>query len=195
MKLFKYRDGLVRATDARRRKWGAVGMSRTQQGFTLVEMTMVLAMLMVLAAALMMMLQSHVTFMRVLSSYSFLRDDAPQVNNMLTGIFGKADSYRIYSSTSSAKANTGEVNTGGTAVRLRFRNPNGTFDEGIVAFETVSGVTKLNFYNYDGSWSGTPNWTITQQPTAVTFADDTGILLVTMTGPHGEQVTYGGTGE
>ncbi len=195
MKLWKQRENQDQTMNSRGGKRGTVGVKRRQKGFTLVEMTMVLAMLMVLSAALMMMLQSHVIFMRVLGSYAFLRDDAPQVNNMLTGIFGKADSYRIYSSTSSAKADTGAVNTGGTAVRLRFRNPNGTFDEGIVAFETVSGVARLNFYNYDGSWSGTPNWTITQQPTAVTFADSTGILLVTMTGPNGEQVTYGGTGE
>ncbi|MFK5922237.1 MAG: hypothetical protein QM496_08665 [Verrucomicrobiota bacterium] len=163
--------------------------------FTLVEISMVMAMLMLLAAALIMMLQSHVTFMRILQSYTFLRDDAPQVNNMLTGIFGKANSYRIYSSVGNAKANTGSINVDGKAVRLSFRSPDGSYDEGIVAFEVVAGEAKLNFYSFDGAWNVTPNWTITQQASTVTFADDTGILLVTLTGPNGEQVTYGGTGE
>lgn len=165
------------------------------KGFTLVEMTIVLAMLMVLAAALMLMLQSHVTFMRVLGSYAFLRDDAPQINTMLAGIFGKADSYRVYGSLADAKGDTGAVNTGGTAVRLRFRNPNGTFEQGIVAFETVGGDTQLNYYYNDGGWNATPNWTISHQPTAVDFEDTTGILIVTLTGPNGEEITYGGTGE
>ena len=165
------------------------------KAFTLVEMTLVLAMLMILAAALMMMLQSHVIFMRALGSYAFLRDDAPQINNMLTGIFGKADTYRIYGSLANAQAKVAPVNTGGTAIWLGFRNPNGSFEEGIVAFETVGG-NKLNFYSFTGGvWNGVPNWTISQQPSTVTFADTNGIVLVTLTGPMGEQITYGGTGE
>lgn len=168
---------------------------RRQKGFTLIELTVVMAMTLVLATALMMMLSSHVNFMRVLSSYQFLRDDAPQVNNMLTGIFGKADSYRIYGSLADAQGDSSAVNSGGTAVRLRFRNPDGTFEQGIVAFETTNG-TQLNFYNYDsllGTWPR--SWTISQQPIAVDFNDTSGILLVTMTGPNNEVITYGGTGE
>lgn len=172
------------------------GVFNRVKAFTLVEMSMVMLMLLLLSAALLLMLQSHVNFMRIMGSYTFLRDDAPQVNNMLTGIFGKADSYRIFGSIGNARSNTGAVNTGGTAVRLRFRNPNGTFNEGIVAFATVAGVAGLHFYNYNGTaWPATPDWTISHQAAAVTFADNTGILLVTMTGPNGAQVTYGGTGE
>jgi len=181
--------GSDRLKNSRRRKIGSA------KGFTLVEMTLVLAMLLVLSGALMMMLQSHVIFMRVLGSYAFLRDDAPQVNNMLTGIFGNADSYRVYGSLADAKGDTGAVNTGGQAVRLRFRNPNGTFEQGIVAFETIAGDNQLNFYNFDGGWNASPNWTLSHQPAAVDFEDTTGILLVTLTGPNGEEVTYGGTGE
>ncbi len=177
-------------------KSGSVVFGWRVKAFTLVEMSMVMAMLLMLSAALVMMLQSHVNFMRIIGSYTFLRDDAPQVNNMLTGIFGKADSYRIYSSIGNAQNNTGAVNNGGTAVRLRFRNPNGTFEEGIVAFGTADGVAGLHFYNYNGvAWSATPDWTISRQAVAVTFADNSGILLVTLTGPNGSAVTYGGTGE
>ena len=143
-----------------------------------------------------MMLQSHVIFMRVLGSYAFLRDDAPQINNMLTGIFGEADTYRIYGSLANAKADTAALNNGGTAIRLGFRNPDGSLQQGIVAFETVAGDPQLNFYSFTGgAWNATPNWTISHQPSAVTFADTSGIVIVTLNGPNGEQITYGGTGE
>ena len=133
--------------------------------------------------------------MRILSSYEFLRDDAPQVNVMLTGILGKANSYRIYGSAADAKASSNPVNSGGRAVRLRFRNPNGTVGEGIVAFEAVGGENQLNYYNFTGAWPGTADWTISHRPALVYFADDTGVLLVTLTGPYNETVTYAGTGE
>jgi len=162
---------------------------------TLIELTVYMAMALALSAALLMMLQSHFTFMRIISSMAFLRDDAPQVNIMLTGILGKADSYRIYGSTNDAKASTNAVNAGGTAVRLRFRNPDGSFAEGIVDFNTVAGQGQLGYYNLDGGWAATPDWLISQRATAVTFDDTTGILLVTLTGPFGEQITYAGTGE
>jgi hypothetical protein len=162
---------------------------------TLVELTVYMAMTMVLALALLMMLQSHFTFMRMLTAMEFLRDEAPQVNVMLTGILGKADSYRIYGSTVDAKAATNAVNNGGTAVRLSFRNPDGSLAEGIVDFNVVGGKPQLGYYNFNGAWSAAPDWLISQRAEAVTFADNTGILLVTLTGPYGEQVTYAGTGE
>ena len=168
---------------------------RKQKGMTLIELTVYIALSLALSAALLMMLQSHFTFMRMLSSMAFLRDEAPQVNVMLTGILGKADSYRIYGSTADAKAASNAVNTGGTAVRLRFRNPNGTLSEGIVDFSVVAGEPQLGYHNFDGGWPAAADWVITQRAAAVTFADDTGVLLVTLTGPRGEQITYAGTGE
>ncbi len=165
------------------------------KGFTLVEITAYLAMTLLLSMILLMMLQSHFTFLRILTSYEFLRDDAPQVNVMLTGILGKADSYRIYGSVDDAKAASNAVNIGGTAVRLRFNNPNGSVGEGIVAFETVGGEKQLNFYNFAGSWPGAADWTISHRPALMTFADDTGVLLVTLTGPYNESITYAGTAE
>ena len=168
---------------------------RRQQGMTLIELAVYMAMSLALSAALLMMLKSHFTFMRMLTSMSFLRDDAPQVNIMLTGILGQADSYRIYESIADAKASSNAVNTGGTAVRLRFRNPNGAYSEGIVDFSTAAGKSQLGYYNFNGGWPATADWLISQRAAAVTFADDTGILLVTLTGPYGEQITYAGTGE
>ena len=173
---------------------------RRQKGMTLIELTVYMALTLALSAALLMMLQSHFTFMRMLSSMAFLRDEAPQVNIMLTGILSEAESYRIYNSTTAAKKGVAgtAVTTGGTAVRLLFKNPDGSFSQGIVDFRMVAGKPQLGYYNFDlvlGKWPATPDWLISQQPSAVTFANDTGILLVTLTGPLGEQITYAGTGE
>ncbi len=163
------------------------------KGFTLIEITAYLAMTLLLSMILMMMLQSHFTFMRILSSYEFLRDDAPQINVMLTGILGKADSYRIYGSVDDAKNANSAMNSGGSAVRLLFRNPDGSIGQGIVAYEAANG--QLNYYNFTGAWPATADWTISHRPTAVDFSDNTGVLLVTLTGPYNETITYAGTGE
>jgi hypothetical protein len=40
---------------------------------------------------------------------------------------------------------------------------------------------------------GTPQWHISKQPTNVSFALQSGVLRMTLTGPNGEQITYSGT--
>ncbi|MCF6237751.1 MAG: hypothetical protein L3J79_02890 [Candidatus Marinimicrobia bacterium] len=179
---------------------GAVNLKRIgrRKGFTLIEITMYLAMSMVLSATLLLMLQSHFTFMRVLSSFEFIRDDAPQINVVLTEVFGKATSYRIYNTTSNARFGGAGVTSGGKAVVLNFRNPDGTQGSSIIGLDTTAGNTSLNFYNYDlvaGSWPASPSWTISEQVADVDFSIDQGIMLVTLTGPRNEQITYGGTDE
>lgn len=164
-------------------------------GFTLIEMTLALALSMGIAASIVALLQQQVSFTRVLSNFQFLRDDAPQVNTLLANLINKADTYRIYSSRTNAMASTGAVNAGGRALRLRFRNPDGTSSNAIISFEEVSGKKYLNFYHRgpnDASWPSSPSWTITSRPALVDFSNNTGILLIAMTGPNGEEITFAG---
>jgi len=164
-------------------------------GFTLIEMTLALALSMGIAAAIVGLLQQQVSFTRVISKFQFLRDEAPQVNTLLANLINKADSYRIYSSRTNAMASTGAVNTSGRALRLRFRNPDGTSSNAIISFEEVSSKKYLNFYYRgpsDAAWPTSPSWTITSRPTLVDFSNNTGILLIAMTGPNGEEITFAG---
>ncbi len=156
---------------------------------------MALTLAMGIAAALLGLLQQQISFTRALNDFQFLRDDAPQINTLLTNIINKADNYRIYPNLASAKALTGAVRSDGRSVRLRFRNPDGTYDQAIVSFEIRSGEKQLNYYFRDKAstgWSSAPNWTISKKPTTVDFDNSTGLLLVTLIGQKGDEITYAG---
>lgn len=164
-------------------------------GYTLIEMTLALALSMGIASAIVALLQQQVSFTRVLSNFQFLRDEAPQVNTLLANLINKADSYRLYTNRTNAMASTGAVNSNGRALRLRFRNPDGTSSNAIISFEELSGKKQLNFYYRgpsDAGWPSSPSWTITSRPALVDFSNNTGILLIAMTGPNGEEITFAG---
>ena len=167
-------------------------------GFTLIEMTMALAMAMGIVFAIVGMMQQQISFNQTLADFRFLRDEAPQLNTLLNNIINKSDSYRIYTNLSDAKSQTGAVRSDGRAIKLRFRNPDGTYDQAIVSFETFNGGKQLNFYyknrNAD-SWPSDPSWTISSRPDNVDFDNTTGILLVTLTGNKGDEITYAGNPE
>ncbi|MEX2579333.1 MAG: type II secretion system protein [Verrucomicrobiales bacterium] len=169
---------------------------RRSRGFTVIEMTLALALGLGVAMTLISLLQQQIGFSKALMRFSFLRDEAPQINTLLSTIITKADNYRIYPDVDKAKAATEAVRSGGRALRLRFRNPDGDFDTGIVAFEVADGEKKLNYYlqpSGTGSWTDAPNWTISSQPDLVDFDNSSGILLITMTGENGDQITYAGS--
>lgn len=166
-----------------------------RRGFTLLEMTLAIGMSLGIAGMLVGLMQQQVSFTRMLTQFRFLREEAPNINTLMTTVINKADSYRIYTSTGNAKAATGAVRNNGRALRLRLRNPDGTTAHAIIAFELQGGVNRLNYYHRNSansSWSNTPSWTITSRPALVDFSNSSGILLVTMTGPDGEEITYAG---
>mgnify|MGYP001180316038 CR=1 FL=1 len=80
---------------------------------------------------------------------------------------------------------------GETTGYIRFRNPDGSIDNGAVVFENE----ELNFYykNHNtANWPSSPSWTISSKPTSVVFANTSGVLEITMRGPTGEEITYAG---
>jgi len=173
----------------------AIRSQKRRRGFTVLEMTMAMALSLGVAMALIGLLQQQVSLMQVMNEFRFLKADAPQVNTLLTNIVNKSDSYRIFGSTANAKNLSNAVRSGGTALRLRFRNPDGSSAHAIVAFETIDEQSQLNYYFQEedaNSWPSSPTWTITTRPTGVTFDNSSGILLITMTGEHGDEITYAG---
>lgn len=165
-----------------------------QRGFSLIELATGLVISMAIAGTVVLLIQQQVSFFRVVNQFSFLRDDAPSINLLLGRIVQQADSYRIFSDKASAMSGAGAVNDDGDALWLRYRSPVGTHRQAIVAFEPVEG--RLNFYNHSGDqWEATPTWTITSTPVDVTFSNQTGVLLISVTGPYGGEVTYVGTSE
>jgi len=164
-------------------------------GFTIVEMALALGLTIGISGVIVAMLSQQVSFARALGEFRFLQNDAPKINTLLTNIINKADQYRIYPDLSAAKNSIGAVRSGGSALRLRFRHPDGTSDHAIISFETRNGEDQLNYYfrdKNDNSWPSQPSWTLSTQPETVTFDNSTGILLVTLTGDSGDQITYSG---
>ena len=168
---------------------------RSRAGFSLLEITIALALALGVAGIGLAMLTQHTAFMSMVAKFSFLREDAPQINSLVSRIFGQAVTYRIYANKSDAFNNANATTTGGSAVRLVFRNPNGQLDQSALVFETINGEQQLNFYNFDGGWPSNPNWTVASHLADVSFANDTGVLLMSLTGPNAEEITYVGSPE
>ena len=166
-----------------------------QRGFTMIELTLAVSVSMLVATGCLMLLGLHTNYMREVNSFQFLRDEAPQVNSLVTQLVSKSDSYRIYGSAAEAFGGLSAVNTNGQAVRLIYRNPSGLIDQSVIALEPgTASAFELNYYRYQGgSWPAQPDWTITSQVASATFSDDGGVLLMALTGPSGEEITYAGT--
>jgi prepilin-type N-terminal cleavage/methylation domain-containing protein len=169
-----------------------------QHGFTLVELATVMAMSVIIAGGLAAMFQVYTQVMNQAAKYHFLAQDAPFIGLVLTKTIGNAEDYRIYSSGSVARSSNGTPSLTGSAVRLWMRQPNSTFRQVVVSFETVNGYPGLYFFlaNSNGQFSGGPNWEIAgsqiQMPGGSSgtvqsgFDATTGVLLVTLVGIKNE---------
>lgn len=169
----------------------------SRRGFTLVEMAAALMMMMILSGTIVTLVSQHTFLMQILNNSSFLSEEAPRINALMSSIVNQADSYFIFENLADAQAPLGAANPSndGGAVRLTFRNPSGATDESIISYDP--GESKLNYYYKDpvAGWSAVPNWTITSRPTAVWFQNGTGILEVVCIGPDGEGIIFSGASE
>jgi hypothetical protein len=174
-----------------------------QNGFTLIELTLVLGVSVMVASALIGLFQAHVQMLTQAAKFQFLAQDAPFIGLLLTKTIGNAEDYRIYSTGSAARSD-GTRSLSGSAVRLWMRQPNSTFRLAVVSSETpttgpFTGHLGIYFYLTDtATFSATPNWELaglTPGPGAtttpgVTFDATTGVLLTTLNGSYNDQYTF-----
>ncbi|HRX53178.1 MAG: hypothetical protein R3F31_25500 [Verrucomicrobiales bacterium] len=167
------------------------------RGLSLMEVTLAMVLTIIIATVAVGMIAQQVAFMSLMRAFSFLRDEAPVVNSHVVKLFSRAETYRIFASKEAGIAGVGAVNSQGKAAWMRFNNPDGTSEEAVVAFEGTGQNAALNYYYKDpvSGWGTSPNWTITSSVSNVTFSDSSGVLLITLTGPAGEELTYVATGE
>jgi hypothetical protein len=173
---------------------------RRQSGFTLVELALVMGISIFVAGALIGMFQAHIQMLTQAFKSNFLAQDAPFIGLLLTRTIGNAEDYRIYSSGSLARSSNATPVLTGPAVKLWMRQPNSTFRQVVVSFETVSGHSGIYVFLTDlstGAFSATPNWELAgSQLKVATFAFDLttgahpGVLLVTLTGTNYEQYIF-----
>ncbi len=164
---------------------------RTPAGFTLLEMSSAMSVLLILAVALVVMLQQHVLFMEMFRRQSFLTVEAPKIGNLIGRIINHTDHYFVYGSKADALAGAQPVLTGGSAVRLFFKSADQETEERLIAVEPTAAGNALRFYSWRADGSET-SWTISNRIANAQFSSDQGILNVMLQGPNGEEVTYGG---
>ena len=168
-----------------------------KSGFTLVEMTVVIIFGMAIAGAGLALLNQQIRITRLFNQQNFILTEAPQINNTLVTLLGKADAIRLHDNFSDAVANTNPVLTEGNTLVAAFRNFDNTFTFGIINLETVAGRQRLNYYSFDPNASpptnptqGSPSWTVSRKVTDADFSLVNGLFQTTLTGPNAEQITY-----
>jgi hypothetical protein len=168
--------------------------TRRESGFTLVELTLVIGISVMVAGALIGMFQAHIQMLTQAAKYRFLAQDAPFIGLLLTRTIGNAEDYRIYADGSAARSDGTRTNSG-SAVRLWMRQPNSTFRQAVVSFETINGHAGIYFYlTNTATFSATPNWELAglaAEPGATTipratFDATTGVLLATLYGSYND---------
>lgn len=164
---------------------------RRKAGFTLLEVSTAMSVMLVLGVALLVMLQQHTQFLEMFRRQSFLASEAPKIGNMLGRILNEADHYFVYADKDDALVPGQPILTPGHAVKLFFKTPNQETEERMIVAEDTATGSALRFYSWDTD--GTmASWTITDRISSAEFQSDQGILNMTLEGPNGERVTYGG---
>ncbi len=156
-----------------------------QSGFTLIELAMGAGISAMVAGALIGMFTAHLQMLSQASQFDFLAQDAPFIGLMLTRTIGNAEDYRIYSTGLAAKSNINPALTG-KAVRLWMRQPNSTYRQAVVSFETINGHSGIYFFLTDPgteAFSSTPDWELAgSRLKDATFDATSGVLLAKVYG-------------
>lgn len=167
---------------------------RGPRGFTLMELTLVVAMGAMIAAMLMALFNQQLTFLRIFRAQGFLNEEAPMVSMHVARIIGRADRFRLHASLPDALANEGARLTESPVLLMNFRQPDGQIRVGILAFETRNGRQALYYHLVPEAGAlPEPQWFVTDRASDVRFSVEEGVLRMRLTGPAGEQITYSGT--
>jgi hypothetical protein len=168
-----------------------ISTRRRRRGFTLLETSTALFVMIVLGIALVTMIQQHTVFLKFFRQQTFLTTEAPTIGNLLGRILNEADHYFVYSSKDEALAGGVPVLSNGSAVRLFFKTPTQETEERLIVVETVGAGKALKFYGWQLDGTAT-SWTISNKISNASFLSNQGILNITLHGPNGEEITYGG---
>jgi len=164
-----------------------------RQGFTLVELTVTIMLGMALSAMCLSLFNQQMAFLRIYKAQSFLTEEAPIINMHVSHLVGKSERFRLHLSVTDALAGTNPQSGASPVLVLNSRQPDGVVRAAILSFENRGSGLALYYYVVPLSGVlGTPQWYITKVPTNIAFSVSQGILLMTLTGPNGEIITYSG---
>ena len=167
---------------------------RIRQGYTLVELSLAMAVGTMVAAMGLLLFNQQMAFLRIFKAQDFLTREAPMINNYVARVIGSAEDYRLYSDIDAFKGGSDPVMSGATVLVLRFREANGAMRASILSFEDPgSGLGLYYTMIPDSGTISAPDWALSKQPSLVSFAVDQGVLRMIVAGPNGEELTYSGT--
>jgi hypothetical protein len=165
--------------------------TRRNAGFSLLESSAAIGVLLTLGVVLLMMLQQHIFFVSMFKKQTFLSSEAPAIGNLVGRILNEVDHYFVYATKDAALGTGTPIMTPGRAVRLFFKTPNQGIEERLIAVESTASGNALKFYGWQADGTAT-SWTISDKIADAEFLSTQGILNMTLEGPNGEEVTYGG---
>jgi len=170
--------------------------TKIRRGFTLIEMTLILAVGLMVASISLTLFNSQLMSYKILNSQNFLISEAPQINNTLNRIIPRANFFRMYASLTDAKAGTGAVINDGKVLALQFQDVANSADSsfGIIAYDDAA--NDLNYYHVSSMAElaiASPAWNITTQLHDAVFYVENGVLRIKLTGPNGEEIIYSAT--
>ncbi len=160
-------------------------------GFTLLEMSAAISVMMVVATALVAMIQQHIALLELCQQQVFLTSEAPKIGALLNRILNNADHYFVYATKEDTLGNGFPTLTSGSAVKLFFKSPAQTTETRVLSVEPGPFGACLRFYTPESTSSET-SWTVSSKIRSASFQSAEGILRLTLLGPNHEQITYYG---
>ncbi|MBC8127606.1 MAG: type II secretion system protein [Gloeobacteraceae cyanobacterium ES-bin-144] len=165
-----------------------------RSGFTLIELTVAIMVGMICSGLILLLFNTQLAFLKIYKKQNFLTEEAPIISVYVSRLVGKADRFRLHDTVADALAGVNPRTTASPVVVLNFRQPDGTMRASILSFENRGTGMALYYYVVPVSGVlGTPQWSVSKQPTNVSFSMDQGILRMALTGPSNERITYSGT--
>jgi prepilin-type N-terminal cleavage/methylation domain-containing protein len=175
-------------------------VKKKKSGYTLIELSVVMVLIVLIAGTLTSMLGQQVQYLKWWNTQKFVSEDAPLVNNMVVRLFSQADAFRVHTSrTQALNQNVGAL-TGNTML-LGFAQPgnnnaNATKQWGMIEYDATNALIQYSSVtNTNGvlTIAADATWTMASGVADANFTVVNGILNLTLTGPYGGQLTYAAT--
>lgn len=167
---------------------------RGRRGYTLLELSLAMAVGILVAGMSLMLFNQQMAFLRIFRAQDFLTREAPLINNYVVRVIGGAEGYALYRDMASLRNGDAAVLDGATVLVLRYKLAEGGERASILSFEDPG--TGLGLYYRvipESGVLGALDLALSKQPASVSFAVEQGVLRMYLGGPNGEELVYSGT--
>ena len=164
---------------------------KLRRAFTLLELTMALAIGMVIGGIVLAMFNQQIAFLRIFRAQSFLSEEAPLVGSHISKLLMNAERYQLFANFNDAERERNATLDESPVIRIYYRQIDGTPVSGILSFDPIAG--RLDYYVETGGVFNAPQWAVTTRAEDVKFLMQSGIIRCQLTGPADEQITFSGS--